>query len=327
MKIALVILNWNGKELLQKFLPKLVLYSSEADIVIIDNASEDGSIRYIENNFPEIKIVQHQKNLGFSKGYNQGLSQIKADVFCLINSDIEVTPGWLKPMCIYYKHNSTAGIVQPKILDHKNKEMYEYAGAAGGYVDKYGYAYCRGRIFDTLEKDNNQYKSTAIGWASGACFFIKSTDFELLGGFDEDFFAHYEEIDLCWRARNNGVRIDFFSDSVVYHVGGATLNKTNPFKTFLNFRNSLFTLLKNLPRRRIIPIIFTRMMLDGLAGVLFLVQGKPKHVLSIIKAHVSFYQNFSLMTLKRGKRQTNSYFQTKSIVWNYYIKRQKTFRE
>lgn len=327
MKIALVILNWNGEKLLQTFLPKMITNSPEAEIVIVDNASEDNSVAYVETTFPEVTIIKHAKNYGFAKGYNKALAKIKADVFCLINSDIEVTPGWLNPICKHYKNNRMAGIVQPKILDYKNKELFEYAGGAGGYIDKYGYAYCRGRVFDTLEKDNNQYGAAEIGWASGACFFIKSTDYQLLDGLDEDYFAHYEEIDLCWRASNNGVQIDYFPDSIVYHVGGATLNKSNPFKTFLNFRNSLFTLLKNLPRRKILPIIFTRMLLDGLAGLLFLIQGKPMHIFSIVKAHFSFYSNFSLMRSKRSKYQRTNYYQTKSIVWNYYIKGQKTFRE
>ncbi|MDO6738555.1 glycosyltransferase family 2 protein [Wenyingzhuangia sp. 2_MG-2023] len=326
MNIALVILNWNGKKLLETFLPTMVANSPDAEIVLVDNASEDNSITYVEENFPEVTILKHAENFGFAKGYNVALSKIKADVFCLINSDIEVTPNWLQPISKFYNENKNSGIVQPKILDYKNKDFFEYAGAAGGYIDKYGYAYCRGRIFETLEKDQNQYESTSISWASGACFFIKSTDYELLGGLDEDFFAHYEEIDLCWRAINNGVHIHYIAESTVYHVGGATLNKVNPFKTFLNFRNSLFTLLKNLPRRKIIPIIFTRMVLDGLAGVLFLLQGKPKHVLSILKAHVSFYLHFSLMRFKRGNYQTRNYYQTKSIVWNYYIKKQRIFK-
>lgn len=326
MKIALVILNWNGKQLLETFLPIMIQNSPEATIYMVDNDSKDHSVAYTKENFPEVEIIQHKENLGFAKGYNQAIPHIEADIFCIINSDIEVTPGWLQPIVKFYSENKQAGIVQPKILDYKNKELFEYAGAAGGLIDKYGYAYCRGRVFGHLEKDHGQYDSASIGWASGACLFIKDSYYKLLGGFDEDFFAHYEEIDLCWRARNNGVSIDCITESTVYHVGGATLNKTNPFKTYLNFRNSLFTLLKNLPRRKVIPIIFTRMVLDGLAGVQFLFQGKIKHIFSIVKAHFSFYKNFSLMRHKRGHYQKKDYFKTKSIVWNYYVKGKKTIK-
>ncbi|WP_010136582.1 glycosyltransferase family 2 protein [Ochrovirga pacifica] len=323
MKIALVILNWNGRTLLETFLPTMIQHSSKASIYVVDNDSKDDSVAFVSENFPEVHLIQHKENLGFAKGYNQAIPEIDADVFCIVNSDIEVTPNWLDPIISFYRNNKNAGIVQPKILDYKNKAFFEYAGAAGGLIDKYGYAYCRGRIFDSLEKDHQQYATAPIAWASGACLFIKDSYFKLLGGFDEDFFAHYEEIDLCWRARNNGVHVDCISESVVYHVGGATLHKSNPFKTYLNFRNSLYTLLKNLPRRKVIPIIFIRMVLDGLAAFKFLLAGKPNHILSILKAHLSFYQNFTLMRHKRGSYQTYDYYHTKSIVWEYYVKKHK----
>lgn len=326
MNIALIILNWNGKQLLETFLPTMIQNSPEATIYMVDNDSKDNSVAYTKENFPNVHIIQHKKNVGFAKGYNLAIPQIKADIHCIINSDIEVTPGWLQPIVKFYSENKHAGIVQPKILDYKNKELFEYAGAAGGLIDKYGYAYCRGRIFEHLEKDHGQYKSAPIAWTTGACMFIKDSYYKLLGGFDEDFFAHYEEIDLCWRATNNGVSIDCITDSTVYHVGGATLNKINPFKTYLNFRNSLYTLLKNLPRRKVIPILIIRMVFDGLAAIQFLCKGKIDHIFSIVKAHISFYKNFSLMRHKRGHYQKRDYYTTKSIVWDYYVKGKKTIQ-
>ncbi len=326
MNIALVILNWNGKALLKKFLPSVIANSPEATIYVVDNASEDDSVKFIKNNFPQVNIIQHQHNEGYAKGYNLALSQIDADVYALLNSDVEVSPNWLKPIIKKYTTDASTCIVQPKILDYNNKEKFEYAGAAGGFLDKYGYAYCRGRVFNTIETDINKYTSVPISWASGACLFIKSKDFKTLNGLDEDFFAHYEEIDLCWRAKNKGLNIDYINDSSVYHVGGATLKNTNPFKTYLNFRNSLFTLIKNLPVKSLFPIIFIRMFLDGIAGIRFLILRQPKHLLSILKAHFSFYKHMKTMYKKRDLHQNKDYYHQKSIVWNYFIKKQYNFK-
>lgn len=326
MKIAIVILNWNGKELLEQFLPSVVAYSSEAKIYVADNASSDTSVAYVQENFPEVTILKNPKNEGYAKGYNLALQQVDADVIGLLNSDIEVTPNWLNPIISYYQNNKNASIVQPKILDYKNKNLFEYAGAGGGYIDKYGYAYCRGRIFDSIEEDRNQYRSASVFWASGACLFIKNKDFKLLNGFDEDFFAHYEEIDLCWRARNKNLSVHFIAESTVYHVGGATLDNSNPFKTYLNFRNSLYTLAKNLPSKKLIPILFTRMVLDGIAGVRFLCTGQRKHLWSILQAHGHFYFNLPKMIRKRDTQQKNDYYHQQSIVWSYFIKQQKQFK-
>lgn len=326
MKIAVVILNWNGEKLLEQFLPSIVKYSPEADIYLADNASTDDSVSYVKAFFPSVKIIKNDSNLGFAGGYNEALKSVDAAIFALVNSDIEVTENWLKPIIETFENEPKTAIIQPKILDYKRKEYFEYAGAAGGFIDKFGYPYCRGRIFDTLEKDNGQYNDNCeIFWASGACFFIRSSVYKELKGFDADFFAHQEEIDLCWRAINNGHTIKYNSQSVVYHVGGATLQQGNPMKTFLNFRNSLLMLTKNLLRKNMYWILFCRLVLDGIAGIQFLFQGKFKHLLAIIKAHFAFYSLFTVHFKKRGKFQTANYYGTKSIVFQYYLKAGKVF--
>ena len=233
MNIAVVILNWNGKTLLQKFLPSIITHSKEANIYVADNASTDDSIVFIKNEYPQIKIIKNKENGGYAKGYNEALKYLTEDIFCLVNSDIEVTENWLTPILKTFNTEENTAIIQPKILDYKNKAYFEYAGAAGGFIDKYGYPFCRGRIFNTIEKDQKQYNNnTNIFWASGACFFIRKNTFNALNGFDESFFAHMEEIDLCWRAYNLGYTTKYVAQSKVYHVGGATLNAINPKKTY-----------------------------------------------------------------------------------------------
>ncbi|NQX81957.1 MAG: glycosyltransferase family 2 protein [Flavobacteriaceae bacterium] len=328
MKIAVVVLNWNGRSLLEEYLPVLVKNTDNSDdIYIIDNNSTDDSIEYIENNFRQIKIVQLEENNGFAKGYNLGLKDIEADVYCLLNSDVRVSENWLDPIKKEYKKNPSTAIIQPKILDDKNKTHFEYAGAAGGFIDKYGYAYARGRVFDTIEKDNGQYDDDcSINWASGACMFVRKEVFDNLGGFDDDYFAHYEEIDFCWRAINKGFEIKYIHNSTVYHLGGGTLDNSSPFKTYLNFRNSLFTLLKNLPKEKLFTVIFTRLVLDGLAGVMFFFKGKFKNILAIIKAHFSFYSGLRKMCKKRGfNSKTKKYYRSTSIVKSYYLKGNNKF--
>ena len=326
MKIAVVILNWNGMKLLEQFLPSIIQFSSEADIYLADNASTDDSISYVKATFQNIKIIKNETNLGFAGGYNVALKQVDADVFALVNSDIEVTENWLQPIIETFKNEPQTAIIQPKILDYKRKEYFEYAGAAGGFIDKYGYPFCRGRIFDSMEKDHGQYNENCeIFWASGACFFIRSSIYKELNGFDSDFFAHQEEIDLCWRAINKGHKLKFNSDSVVYHVGGATLQHGNPRKTELNFRNSLLMLLKNIPEKQLFSVILIRLILDGIASIQFLFQGKFKHFLAIIKAHFQFYSQFSTHYKKRAQFQTEKYYFTKSIVYLYFIKGIKVF--
>ncbi|MCC9019951.1 glycosyltransferase family 2 protein [Flavobacterium lipolyticum] len=327
-KIAVVILNWNGVKLLEQFLPSVIRFSEGAQIYVADNASTDDSIDFVKNNFPSIKIVQNTGNHGFAKGYNDALQNIDAEFYALVNSDIEVTENWLTPILETFENEKLTAIIQPKILDYKNKEYFEYAGAAGGFIDKYGFPFCRGRIFDTIEKDNGQYDDNCeLFWASGACFFIRSEVYHELGGFDETFFAHQEEIDLCWRAANEGHVIKYVSGSTVYHVGGATLQQGNPRKTFLNFRNSLLMLVKNLPKKRLFFVIFFRMVLDGIAGIRFLTQGKVSHTYAILKAHFSFY-SISLKYLKKRKDfQIQEYYMVKSIVYLYYLKKLQVFKE
>ncbi|MGQ7944096.1 glycosyltransferase family 2 protein [Flavobacterium sp. WC2509] len=321
MKIAVVILNWNGVKLLEQFLPSVIQFSPEATIYVADNASTDESVAFVKNNFPTVKVVQNKINQGFAGGYNDALQHIDAEIYALVNSDIEVTENWLKPILETFDSNPKTAIIQPKILDFKQKDYFEYAGAAGGFIDKFGYPFCRGRIFDTLEKDNRQYNDTTeIFWASGACFFIRSEVYKELKGFDEDFFAHQEEIDLCWRAINRGYSIKYNSESIVYHVGGATLQKANSQKTFLNFRNSLLMLTKNLPQKNLIQVLFIRLMLDGIAGVKFVFSSQFSHCWAIIRAHFSFYSLFFKNYKKREKNQMKIYFKTKSIVYGYYVK-------
>ncbi|MDD3722839.1 MAG: glycosyltransferase family 2 protein [Lutibacter sp.] len=331
MKIAIVILNWNGKQLLEKFLPSIVTYSDFAntEIYVADNASTDDSVSFVKQQFPKIKIVQNSTNGGFAKGYNEALRHIKADIYVLINSDIEVTDGWLKPIISAFENEPNTAIIQPKILDYKNKTKFEYAGAAGGFIDKFGYPFCRGRVFSELETDLQQYNDEIeIFWASGACFFIRSSVFHELNGFDEDYFAHQEEIDLCWRAKNLSKSIKYVGKSTVYHVGGATLKEANPTKTFLNFRNSLFSLVKNLPKNKLILVILTRLVLDGFAGLKFFIELRPMHVLAIIKAHFSFYRYFFKMLKKRNKSpKTVGYYKIISIVWQYFILGKKKYND
>ena len=325
-KIAVVILNWNGAKLLEQFLPSVVAYSDEANIYVADNASTDNSIAVIKEQFPSVKIIQNEGNFGFAMGYNIALQAIEEPNYALVNSDIEVTENWLSPILSLFDNEPNIGIIQPKILDYKNKECFEYAGAAGGYIDSYGYPYCRGRIFDTLEKDNHQYEDeTEIFWASGACFFIRKEIYRKLNGFDSDFFAHQEEIDLCWRAFNLGYSAKYTSKSVVYHVGGATLNQGNPKKTFLNFRNSLLMLLKNLPSNQLVPILFMRLTLDGIAGIQFIFKGKFAHCFAVLKAHFYFYHLINYTLKKRGEIQKENYFHTKSIVFNYFVSKKTVF--
>lgn len=328
MKLAVVILNWNGAQLLEQFLPKIIAYSAGADLYVADNASTDESISTLQQKFPQVKIIQNTDNFGFAKGYNEALKHVDAEIYALVNSDIEVTPNWLEPIIEEFTKEKDTAIIQPKILDFKNKEKFEYAGAAGGFIDVFGYPFCRGRVFDTIEKDLGQYNDAIeIFWASGACFFIRSEVFHALNGFDEAFFAHQEEIDLCWRAFNRNYITKYIPTSIVYHVGGATLEQGNPRKTFLNFRNSLLMLTKNLPSSKLFPIIIGRMVLDGVAGIYFLVQGKPKHFTAILKAHYHFYTNFGVFYKKRENKQRKDYFKAKSIVISYFMRSGKVFED
>lgn len=327
IKIAIVILNWNGKELLKQFLPSVIKHSKDADIYVADNASTDDSVTFLKTTFPSVKIIQNSENGGYAKGYNKALQKVDADIFCLLNSDVEVIKDWLSPIFDVFKSEENTAIIQPKLLDFNKKDTFEYAGAAGGFIDKFGYPYCRGRIFNTIEKDQGQYNDTSeIFWASGACLFIRKSVFKKLNGFDEAFFAHMEEIDLCWRAKNLGYNIKYVGDSAIYHVGGATLSNTNPKKTFLNFRNSLFALVKN-ANSSVLFLISTRLVLDGIAGIKFLFELKFKHTFAIIKAHFSFYSHLSYL-LKQRKKLTQSvkYYQKTSILFEYFVNKKNNYK-
>lgn len=327
-QVAVVILNWNGKKLLEQFLPSVVRFSPEANIYVADNCSSDDSIAFVQAHFPDVKIIRNPQNFGFAKGYNEALKSVEEPIYALVNSDVEVTENWLTPVVSIFNSEEQTAIIQPKILDYRNKNHFEYAGAGGGFIDKYGYPYCRGRIFQTLEADNGQYDDeAAIFWASGACFFIRSAVFRELNGFDGDFFAHQEEIDLCWRAINKSHKVKYCGRSTVYHVGGATLDSQNPQKTYLNFRNSLRMLVKNLPQRKLLTVILIRLLLDGIAGLQFLFKGKPDHMFAVIKAHFSFYAHFGRDYDKRSLFQHKRYYQVSNIAWAYFVGKKTTYRE
>jgi GT2 family glycosyltransferase len=330
LSIAIVILNWNGKDLLRKFLPDIIRYSDPVytTIYLADNASTDDSIDFVKHNFSEVKIIKNDKNYGYAQGYNEALKQVDADIFGLVNSDIEATKDWLIPILEHFQNKTNTAVVQPKILDYKNKQKFEYAGAGGGLLDRLGYPYCRGRVFNTLETDKGQYDDTQkITWASGACFFVRGNVFKELQGFDDLYFAHQEEVDLCWRAQNRGYDVQYVGATTVYHVGGATLHNSHWQKTFLNFRNSLFNLVKNAPHYPI--LVFFRLLLDGVAGLKFLFEGKFIHTWAIILAHFSFYRNFGKMLKKRRKTtpKKSDYYSRNSIVWDYFIRGKRTYHQ
>jgi GT2 family glycosyltransferase len=326
LKLAIVILNWNGQQLLENFLPSVVNYADGQDLYVIDNGSTDTSVSFLKQYYPTVQCIKLTHNIGYAGGYNEGLKHISADVFCLLNSDIQVTKNWLKPIINTFENNINTSIIQPKILDYHHKNKFEYAGAGGGFIDQLGYPYCRGRIFHNLEEDHGQYNDQKeVFWASGACLFIRATVFNDLGGFDSRFFAHMEEIDLCWRAKNKGSTVTYVGNSTVYHVGGASLDVSNPKKTYLNFRNSLYTLAKN-TSKPLVLVVLLRLILDGIAGFHFLLQAKPKHTFAIIKAHGSFYLDLPyLLQFRRENSLTKSFKLHPSIVWSYFVQNKKYF--
>lgn len=328
MKLAVAILNWNGRKLLEEFLPSVIQNTPSAELYVIDNASTDDSIQYLKQHYPKIKTIQNTGNYGFAKGYNEGLKHIDADVYCLLNSDVEVTPNWTEPILTLLKKDSSIAAVQPKILDYKNKSYFEYAGAGGGFIDNFGYPFCRGRIFETLEEDKGQYNDTIeCFWATGASLFIRRQDFMNQNGFDEDFFAHMEEIDLCWRLKNAGRKIYYCGQSTIYHLGGATLQKSNPKKTYLNLRNSLSMYLKNLPKDQLFPIIFSRLSLDGISAMVFLLKNGPSFVWAVFMSHMHFYRVFAKMYKKRGPHQIRDYGSKQLIPFQYFVQKRKYFKD
>ncbi len=318
--IAIAILNWNGKDWLEKFLPSVVLFSQGAAIYVIDNDSTDDSVSYLKKKFPTVKIILNQDNLGFAGGYNKGLSGIKENIYCLLNSDVEVTENWLTPILAVFDQDETIAAVQPKILDFKRRNYFEFAGAGGGLIDNLGFPYCRGRIFEKLEEDQGQYNDEfEIFWASGCSFFIRSKDFWDQNGFDARFFAHQEEIDLCWRLKNSGKKIFYTGKSTVYHVGGGTLNVQNPRKTFLNVRNNLSMLIKNLPITSLLWIFPTRLILDGFAGLYLSYKNGLPHLSALIRAHFDVYRQFAGTWKLRGNAQMRKYYQTKWLVFKHFL--------
>lgn len=334
-KVAVVILNWNGRQFLEKFLPSVLRYSAQASVYVADNHSDDDSIPFLKEHFPAVKVILNPGNEGFAKGYNMALKQIGAQYYVLLNSDVEVTEGWLEPMIALMDRQPQVAACQPKILDYNKRSTFEYAGASGGFIDRYGYPFCRGRVFNELEEDQHQHDSAIeTFWATGACMMVRSEVFWKAGAFDDDYFAHMEEIDVCWRMKNLGYSIYVEPASVIYHVGGGTLNKLSPRKTFLNFRNNLITFTKNASPRFLFFMIFFRMVLDGVAAVKFLLEGNGPHFLAVIKAHFSYYAHLPSTFRKRkamkampGFAHTTSCIYPKNIVYLHFIKHLKMYDE
>lgn len=331
--VAVVILNWNGKALLEQFLPSVVrsVYPN-LQLIVGDNASTDGSVAFVRASYPEVRLIVNDHNYGFAEGYGKLLDQIEADYYVLLNSDVEVPANWIQPVIDAMEKDDQIAAAQPKIKWQKHKDQFEYAGAAGGYLDLHGFPFCRGRLFDTVEMDTHQYEDQKeIFWASGAALFIKSRCWKEAGGLDPDFFAHMEEIDLCWRLKNLGYKIIYCPAAEVYHVGGGTLNANNPYKTYLNFKNNLVIMQKNLPSADAWSRIFIRMCIDLIAWVHFLLQGKPDFAWSINRAHYHFLLDLSKNGKKRTAKQIDFLKHTgqypSSIVWAYFIKKIRFFSQ
>ena len=333
-RIAVVILNFNGAEMLRAFLPSVVDYSPEAEVIVADNCSTDASAQVMREEFPAVRYIQLEKNYGFADGYNRALAQVEAEYFLLLNSDVEVTQGWLAPMLEYMESHPGVAACQPKLLSYKNKKEFEYAGACGGFIDKYGYPYCRGRIFDTVEEDKGQYDSVAeLFWATGAALMIRAEDYRAAGGLDGTFFAHMEEIDLCWRLRSRGRGIVCIPQSCVYHVGGATLNKSNPRKTYLNFRNNLLMLYKNLPENELSHVMFVRALLDYVAAFKSLLSGDAAGCRAVLQARRDFrrikrdYSDLRRENLEKCVEADVKERTSFSILWKYYAEGRRLFSE
>lgn len=330
-KIAVVILNWNGRHYLEQFLPSLIKYSkNDAEIIIADNHSTDNSLAFLKRNYPKVRVIENKENGGFSKGYNEAFGQIEADYFILLNSDIEVSDNWIRPVIALMESDEKIAVCQPKLLSWHEPQMFEYAGAAGGFIDRWGYPFCRGRVFMAIENDFGQYDDVAeVFWATGACMFVRSEIYTKFGGLDEDFFAHMEEIDFCWRLKNDGYKIMYTPESKVFHVGGGTLPKSSSYKTYLNFRNSLFLLLKNLSGKRLWVVLLVRLLLDGIAGLRFLLTGYAGDFRAVIKAHLSFYKSFKKIYAKRENihhQKINGIFKG-SIAYQHFLKKKLHFSQ
>lgn len=335
-KVAIVILNWNGADLLPEFLPSVIRHSRfrNVEIIVADNGSTDASPELLKRDYPEVRLLDLKENFGFARGYNEALRSIDADYYVLLNSDVQVTEDWLQPCLALMEQDAKIAVVQPKIKSYRAPSFFEYAGAAGGFIDCLGYPFCRGRILDEVEQDLGQYDvGSEIFWASGACFFVRADLFRDLGGFDADFWAHMEEIDLCWRMRNRGFKIVYTPQSQVFHLGGGSLEYGNPRKVFLNFRNNLFMLYKNLPANHLGLIILMRMLLDGLAAVKFLAGREPASFLAVLKAHGHFYRQLPKLRQKRKllrkevRVERHSTMFGGSVMWQFFVRKRKTFKE
>lgn len=339
MKTAVVILNWNGRSMLERYLPSVVKYTAgDACVVIADNGSTDDSLAFVERNYPSVQIIRHDKNYGFAEGYNRALAQVEAEYYVLLNDDVEVTPGWIEPITELFEKEPEVAVCQPKLLMDTQRDTFEYAGASGGFIDAFGYPYCRGRVFTTIEKDNGQYDDECeVMWATGAAMFVRASVWREMGGLDGDFFAHMEEIDFCWRVRNAGYRVMSCPRSKVFHLGGGTLPKSSPKKTYLNFRNNLSMLYKNLPSSRLIPVVLMRLPLDWVAALKFIADGNPQDFLAVGRAHRDF---FSLLPQLRVKRKTvinqvrarkgqmtGSRHCSRLLLIDYYILRKKFYSQ
>lgn len=331
MKVAIVILNYNGKAHLERYLPSVIEHSNGHDIIIADNASTDDSVDFLKKNYPQLQLIINGENGGFAKGYNDALAHVEADYYVLLNSDVEVTPAWVDSIIEHMEAAPHVVAAQPKILSYKEKSKFEHAGAAGGFIDKNYYPFCRGRIFANAEEDHGQYDSDKqIFWATGACMFIRAKSFHDAGGFDADFFAHMEEIDLCWRLQNMGHEIWCYPSSTVYHLGGGTLNYMSPFKTYLNFRNNLYMIHKN-HDGMLLGIILKRLFLDGIAGAKFFFGGQFKHTWSVLRAHFTYYGQIGKLNKKRkslaSKKSKISTIKPINIVLSYFLKGKKEYSE
>ena len=333
-KVSVVILNWNGVGMLQKFLPGVIKYSQGegVEVCVADNGSTDESVVWLQTYCPDVRLIVLGKNYGFADGYNMALQQVEAEYVVLLNSDVEVTPHWLDPLMEYMDAHPEVAACQPKIRSERNKALFEYAGASGGYLDKYGYPFCRGRIFDVVEEDKGQYDTVQpIFWATGAALFIRLKDYRESGGLDGRFFAHMEEIDLCWRLRSRGRGIVCIPQSTVYHVGAATLKKENPRKTFLNFRNNLLMLYKNLPKKELKRVMFIREVLDGVAALVFLLKGEKEAARAVLQARKEFKRirpDFETSRAENMEKAVSAVIPERvdySILWKYHAGRKKVF--
>jgi len=329
MKTAVVILNWNGRRMLERFLPSVVANTrGDAEVIVADNGSTDDSIEFLKEHYPTLRLILMDKNYGFAEGYNRALRQIDAEYYVLLNDDVEVTPGWTEKMTALMDSDPAIAAAQPLLKMFDQRDHFEYAGGAGGYIDKLGYPFCRGRLFSTIEEDKGQYADTReVFWASGAAMFVRASVWRELGGLDGDFFAHMEEIDFCWRAKNKGYKIIASSVAEVFHVGGGTLPKSSPFKTQLNFRNNLAMLYKNLPANRMRRTLFIRMILDGVAALSFLLKGNSGEFRAVFKAHKEFRQWKPQLKIKRAAINPHevSCIYRRSLLVQYHLKGKRCF--